>query len=187
MHKTSASLLERLRQPASEEAWARFVRLYTPLLYSWARRIGLQETDAADLVREVFALLVEKLPNFRFDGKGSFRSWLRSVMLNQWRERGRRAALPVPGDDGSLAGLTIPDPVEESWEADYHQNLVGQALRLMRDEFHPMTWKACWEYVVCGKSAAAVAGELGLTTGAVRAAKFRVLNRLRQELSGLLE
>jgi len=183
----SASLLERLRQPASEEAWARFVRLYTPLLYNWARRTGLPESEATDLVQEVFALLVEKLPNFRYDGTSSFRSWLRTVLLNKWRERGRGAALPETGDDGSMAGLTIPDPVEECWEADYHQNLVGQALRLMRAEFHPTIWKACWEYVVSGKSAAEVAGELGLTAGAVRAAKFRVLNRLRQELSGLLE
>ena len=41
--------------------------------------------------------------------------------------------------------------------------------------------------MVGGKAAAEVAGELGLTTGAVRAAKFRVLSRLRQELSGLVE
>ena len=187
MHSTSLSLLERLRQPASQDAWARFVRLYTPLLYYWARRAGLQEADAADLVQDVFTLLVEKLPSFRHDGTGSFRSWLRTVTLNKWRERSRRAALPVTGDDGTLAGLTTPDPLEECWEADYRRHLVGQALRLMRAEFHPTTWKACWEHVVSGKSAAEVAAELGLTPGAVRAAKFRVLSRLRQELHGLLE
>lgn len=187
MHSTSVSLLERLRQPASEDAWARFVRLYTPLLFYWARRAGLQESDAADLVQEVFALLVEKLPNFQHDGTGSFRSWLRTVTLNKWRERGRRAVLPVTGDDGALAGLTLPDPLEERWEAEYRQHLVGRALSLMQAEFHPTTWQACWEHVVGGKSAAEVAGALGLTPGAVRAAKFRVLSRLRQELSGLLE
>jgi DNA-directed RNA polymerase specialized sigma24 family protein len=32
-----------------------------------------------------------------------------------------------------------------------------------------------------------VAAELGLTVGAVYSAKFRILDRLRQELSGLLE
>jgi len=187
MHSTPLSLLERLRQPADQDAWSRFVRLYTPLLRYWARRAGLQEPDAADLLQEVFTLLIDKLPSFRYDGTSSFRSWLRTVTLNKWRERGRRATLPVAGDDATLAGLTVPDPLEEHWEAEYRQRLVGQALRLMRAEFQPTTWQACWEHVVSGKSAAEVARDLGLTPGAVRAAKFRVLCRLRQELNGLLD
>jgi DNA-directed RNA polymerase specialized sigma24 family protein len=40
---------------------------------------------------------------------------------------------------------------------------------------------------VDGKSAAEVASALGMTPGAVRAAKFRVLSRLRRELAGLLD
>lgn len=47
MHTTSITLLERLRQPSDPEAWCHFVELYTPLLYSWSRRLGLQEADAA--------------------------------------------------------------------------------------------------------------------------------------------
>ena len=49
------------------------------------------------------------------------------------------------------------------------------------------TWKACWECVVAGKPAAAVARDLGLTVAAVYAAKSRVLRRLREELGGLLD
>lgn len=187
MHSTPHSLLERLRQPADQDAWSRFVRLYTPLLCHWARRAGLREADAADLMQEVFALLVEKLPHFRHNGTNSFRGWLRTVTLNKWRERGRRAALPVAGGDAALPGVSVPDPMEEHWEADYRTHLVGQALRLMQAEFQPTTWRACWEHVVGGRSAAEVAAELGLTPGAVRAAKFRVLTRLRQELHGLLD
>jgi RNA polymerase sigma-70 factor (ECF subfamily) len=60
-------------------------------------------------------------------------------------------------------------------------------LEVMRAEFEPSTWKACWECVVEGRSAADVGRELGLSPGAVRAAKFRVLCRLRRELDGLLD
>ena len=49
---TPASLLERLRRPAEQQAWARFVDLYTPLLYYWARRTGCPEADAADLTQD---------------------------------------------------------------------------------------------------------------------------------------
>ena len=83
---TPASLLERLRQPADPAAWSRFVELYTPLLYGWARRVGLPEQDAADLVQDVFVQLVRKLPDFTYDRHKTFRGWLRAVTLNKWRE-----------------------------------------------------------------------------------------------------
>jgi RNA polymerase sigma-70 factor (ECF subfamily) len=59
--ETPASLLERLRQPADQAAWSQFVRLYAPLLYHWAGRLGLREADAADLVQDVLLVLVRKL------------------------------------------------------------------------------------------------------------------------------
>ena len=60
-------------------------------------------------------------------------------------------------------------------------DIIGLDWALVHEE-------ACrWEHVVSGKSAAEVAADLGLTPGAVRAAKFRVLTRLRLELAGLLE
>jgi RNA polymerase sigma-70 factor (ECF subfamily) len=186
MEQTPVSLLQRLRQPDEKQAWDRFVELYTPLLLYWARRLGLQEPDAADLVQEVLTLLVRKLPEFSYDPQRSFRGWLRQVTLNKWREKQRRAAAVreqgTPPDD--LAG---PDSVEAGWEDEYRQYLVRRALELMQREFQPTTWKACWEMVVSGRPAAEVAAELNLSAGAVRAAKFRVLARLRQELEGLLD
>ena len=76
---TPASLLERLRQPAPESARTRFVQLYTPLLFFWARRLGLRDADAADLVQDVLTLLVRNLPEFSYDRNRSFRAWLRTV------------------------------------------------------------------------------------------------------------
>ena len=57
----------------------------------------------------------------------------------------------------------------------------------MKTEFQPTTWQACWEHVVTGRPAAAVAQQLGITVNAVYLAKSRVLRRLRQELEGLLD
>ena len=57
----------------------------------------------------------------------------------------------------------------------------------MKAEFAPTTWKACWECTVEGRSAVEVGRELGLSAGAVRAAKFRVLCRPRREMDGLIE
>jgi RNA polymerase sigma-70 factor (ECF subfamily) len=187
MDRTPASLLERLRRPGETQAWDRLVELYTPLLYYWARRMGLQESDAADLVQEVFTLLVRKLPEFTYDRRKSFRGWLRQITVNKWREKQRRAGVVREGGAPVPADLAGPDLVEAAWEDEYQQSLVRRALEVMQRDFQPSTWKACWELAVCGRPAADVAAELKMSVGAVRAAKFRVLSRLRQELQGLLD
>jgi RNA polymerase sigma-70 factor (ECF subfamily) len=188
MNTTSASLLQRLRQPGQQDAWTRFVHLYTPLLQFWARRLGLQDTDAADLLQDVFATLVQKLPEFRYDPQNSFRAWLRAVMLNRWRNRIRqRIPTAVEADDPALAGLAVPDDADAFSEVEYRQHLVARALQLMQAEFAPRMWKACWEHVVAGRPAVEVAAELGIAPGTVYVAKARILSRLRQELEGLLD
>jgi RNA polymerase sigma-70 factor (ECF subfamily) len=186
MHTTSISLLERLRRPGEADAWARLVELYTPLLFYWACRTGIREQDAADLVQEVFAVLVQKLPEFMYDRHKSFRGWLRTILFNKWRDQRRRLeAARFQSNDLVLDNLADPEGPEMFWEAEYRQQLVGRALELMQAEFQPTTWKACWETVVSDRPAADVADELGLSVDAVYAAKSRVLRRLRQELAGL--
>lgn len=188
MTQTPASLLQRLRQPFDPDDWARFVSLYTPLLYAWSRRIGLQEPDAADLVQEVLLKLLRLLPTFAYDRDRSFRRWLRTVTLNTWRNARRQAGKwPRDGLNGDPDAVAVPSELEALWESEYRKHLAARALCVMRADFQPTTWKACWETVVAGRSAAEVAAELGLTVGAVYAAKFRVLNRLRDELEGLLD
>jgi RNA polymerase sigma-70 factor (ECF subfamily) len=187
MDKTPASLLEKLRQPGQPHAWNRFVDLFTPLLYHWARGVGLQSSDASDLVQDVLLLLLRKLPDFHYDPHRSFRAWLKTVTLNRWRSGRRAAGLPREPGANSLAEVAGEDPAEALWEAEYQQHLLARALRVMKADFQPTTWKACWEHVVCGRPAAEVAAELGISCASVYSAKSRVLRRLRQELAGLLD
>jgi RNA polymerase sigma-70 factor (ECF subfamily) len=184
---TSSTLLERLRRPGEQEAWARFVQLYTPLLYYWACKAGLQQADAADLVQDVFTVLVQKLPELHYDRHRSFRGWLRTILLNRWRNRRRRH--PAASLDSALPLVqgAEPEAMADLEQGEYRKQLVGRALQLIRADFQPATWKAFWECQVVGRPATAVAQELNMKPGAVRAAKFRVLCRLRQELHGLLE
>ncbi len=181
--ETPASLLERLRTTDNQAAWERFVSMYAPLIYYWARRLGTQADDSADLVQDVFAHLVKKMPLFVYDKKKSFRGWLRTVTLNRFRERQRKKE---PEANANADDVAAPRH-EELWEAEYRQHVAKRALELMKREFQPNTWKACWEHVVSGRSAVEVAAELGMTPGAVYVAKSRVLRRLREELDGLLD
>jgi RNA polymerase sigma-70 factor (ECF subfamily) len=183
---TSVSLLHRLRDGADPRDWQRFVHLYTPLLFRWARRAGAQDADAADLVQEVLTLLFHKLPTFDYNRTESFRAWLRTVLLNKWRDLCRhRAACPARADDRTLAMTPARD---EDWpEREDRQMLVARALELIRGDFQPHTWQAFWEFFTSGRDAAAVAADLGVRVEVVYSAKCRVLKRLREELEGLLD
>jgi RNA polymerase sigma-70 factor, ECF subfamily len=185
MHTTSVSLLQRLQQSTDEAAWARFVNLYAPLLYFWVQRTGFSKDEADDLVQDVFAALVRKLPQFAYDPQQTFRGWLRTLAVNKWREKKRRRTIPTsPLQDAEPA---TDDGAEYFWETEYQNYLVRRALDLMKTDFPERTWRSCWALIVEDKSPADVAAEFGMTVGAVHAAKFRVLSRLREELVGLID
>jgi RNA polymerase sigma-70 factor (ECF subfamily) len=184
MQPKSLSLLERLRQSGEPEAWERFVELYTPLLFHSALDLGLPEVEAADLVQDVFTIVVQHIRDLVFDGGQGFRSWLRTVIVSRWRDtqeqRGRQlraAGADVPG----------PDSPDALWEAEYHRRLFGRALELMQAEFQPTTWRACWDFVVVGKPVTQVTAELGISEHAVHLAKGWVFRRLREELKELID
>jgi RNA polymerase sigma-70 factor, ECF subfamily len=187
MTKTPASLLEQLRRRGDQAAWERFVQLYTPLLSFWARqRMELAGADADDLVQDVFTVLVEKLPEFRYDPQKRFRGWLWTILVNKARDRRRALATNVLGAQDVPESPT-PDPADELADREYRGYLVRRVLELIQDEFQPTTWQAFWECVTTNQSAAAVGEKLGLSLDAVYQAKSRVLRRLRQDLEGLLD
>lgn len=139
MHTTPPSLLERLRQPADPTAWQQFVDWYTPLLYDWARRLGLQDPDAADLLQDVFLALFRKLPEFHYNPQKSFRAWLHTVTLNQWRDNcKRRGRQPLPGNPDALNAVAAVEP-GDAGDSEYRRYLVGRALEVMQAEFRPTT------------------------------------------------
>src|SRR5882672_12776878 len=90
---TSASLLGRLRHgPAEPGAWSEFVDRYSPRIYDWCRRWGLQEADAQDVTQIVLVKLVETMRVFAYDPSRSFRGWLRTLTHHAWYDfvRGRQ-------------------------------------------------------------------------------------------------
>ena len=80
MLTTSHSLIQRAcrLEPA---AWERLCALYGPIIYGWCRRGGLQDSDAADAVQEVFRSVFTHLEQFRREG-GVFHAWLWKITAN---------------------------------------------------------------------------------------------------------
>jgi RNA polymerase sigma-70 factor, ECF subfamily len=191
---TSRSLLERVKCD-EPEAWDRLVSLYAPLVYEWCRGWGLREQDVTDIFQEVFQAVAVHVGSFRKEREGdSFRGWLRTITRNKVHDHFRRRSREPEGVGGSeaqahLAQLPAPRPREESSLSEEHgeRALVARALELIRREFAERTWQAFYRTAIDGRSAPEVAAELSMSAGAVRVAKSRVLQRLREELGDLIE
>ncbi len=188
MHTTSLTLLKRVRQTNDQAAWNRFVSLYSPLLFAFARRASMNDSDAADVVQDVFLVLMAELPGLEYDGvRKNFRGWLKTITVNKCRERQRRRVVVSEGNESGLSGVVDDATVSKFWENEYQKHLIARALEIMQAEFEPTTWQACWQTTVKERPVADVAAELGITINAVYVARSRVLRRLREELRDLLD
>ncbi|NQT17262.1 MAG: sigma-70 family RNA polymerase sigma factor [Planctomycetes bacterium] len=188
---TSSSLLSRVKG-RDPDAWARLAKLYGPLVYRWARQSGLQATDAADVVQDVFLNLARDISGFRRDRPNdSFRKWLRVITRNRVYDRFRNLAAEPQAAGGSDANKklrelpTFPPDADDGSDFVEIRRLRSRALELLRGEFKASTWQAFWRAAVEGDAPADVAEDLGLSVWAVYKARSRVLRRLNQELSGL--
>lgn len=190
--RTRASLLARLCDPQDAAAWQQFVELYGGLVYGFARNRGLQDADAADLTQEVFVAVAGAGARLRYDARqGSFRAWLYGITRNKLFRHLRRCRGEPAGSGDSNARRRLdeqpsPEPSPEvAWEQEFRQQLFRMAAAQVRDEFTPTTWRAFWRTAVDGAAGAAVAGELGLSVGAVYVARSRVLARLAAQVRQL--
>jgi RNA polymerase sigma-70 factor (ECF subfamily) len=138
--------------------------------------------------------VVRKLPQFRHNGRsGTFRSWLRAVLVNQVRSfyrqrRGRPEPADPQGEDSPLLLLEQPDSeLTRRWDEEHDRHVMARLLELIRPEFTAATWQAFEAAAVQGRPAAEIAARLGLSVNAVWIARSRVMRRLREEARGLLE
>jgi RNA polymerase sigma-70 factor (ECF subfamily) len=187
---TSLTLLDRARA-ADPDAWGRLVHLYSPRVLCWARRAGLGDSDAADLVQDVWQAVAASLERFQRDAStGTFRGWIWTITRNKLRDHFRkRQGQPeaAGGTDARQLLQAVPEeePPDETGAGEHI--LLHRALEMIRPEYEERTWQAFWRLTVDGRSAAEVGEELGMAVNAVYQAKSRVLRRLRHEMAGLVE
>jgi len=184
---TASNLLE-LVKANDGPAWQRLAALYTPLVYSWARRSGLQSEDAADVAQDVFQAVHKHIAGFEHGQRsGSFRAWLWTIARNKlndhWR-RHRRQPQAAGGTEAQARLLQTPEldldsPAEPG---DCYGNVLRRALEMIRDEFEERSWQAFWKVTIEDRVPADTAAELGMSVNSVYIVRSRVLARLRQIL-----
>jgi RNA polymerase sigma-70 factor (ECF subfamily) len=190
---TSASLLVRIRDGRDQEAWRQFVQLYAPVVYGFARKRGLQDADAADVMQDVLRSVAGAAERLNYDpARGSFRGWLYTVARNKvfnFLDAGRHRLGRGSGDTGVREKLEAqPEPelnLAASWDEEYERNLAAVAMRRVQGEVQEATWQAFWRTAVDGQSAREAGDALGMTPGAVYVARSRVLARIKDEVRRL--
>lgn len=186
---TDVGLLEGIRT-RDEDAWTRFVDQYSSLIYLWCRNCDLQPADALDVSQQVFHAVSRSISTFsKESGSGGFRGWLFIVTRNTIRNylsRTLGGLQPRGGSSIQLQLLDQPESVDEeslTGSSTSAGTLSMQAiLDATRARFDERTWNCFWKIAMEGLTAVEVAEQLGMTSAAVRQAKYRVVQRLRRDL-----
>ena len=110
MERTDEQLLLACRR-GEEAAWEALVKRYQRLIFTVARRAGLDEDLAAEVFQDVFATLLENIDSIEQPSR--LHAWLVTTARRKtWRTISRRGQTHSFGDDESAADPfeAIPDP-----------------------------------------------------------------------------
>jgi RNA polymerase sigma factor (sigma-70 family) len=183
---TRSTLLGRLRNPRDAHAWHGFVELYLPLIYSYSRRRGLQDADARNVAQEVLLQVCRSIRSFEYDPeRGRFRNWIGLITHQRIIRHSQKetAAVQGLGDGlGDAIGNAMSREIESEWLDAFNAHLYRSACAAVRDQFDEICWRAfvmVWEN---GEDPQCVARQLERETQWVYQAKFRVLQRVKQQV-----
>jgi RNA polymerase sigma-70 factor (ECF subfamily) len=184
---TRASLLSRLRDLGDSDSWRAFFDTYWRLLYNVARKSGLNDSEAQDVVQETVIAVARKMPEFRYDpAKGSFKQWLLLITRRRIQDHLRRryrslplaeghpAALERKVEDLPAVGLAPDAQIEAAWEQAWQDNLFHAALARVRQRANPKHYQVFDYCVLQDVPAPEVARMLGLNAAQVYLARHRV-------------
>ena len=197
-YPTRSSLLARLKDTEDQRSWQEFNDAYGRLIFGFALKAGLTETEAEEVVQETMISASRNLPEFRYDPKVcSFKTWL--LNLSQWRVQDQlRKRIPTKPSAGSnhtdmdrTATIErVADPasrqLEAIWEQEWQTTLLNTALAKIKPQVNPKEWQMFDLYALKEWSPRDVARALGVSVGRVYLVKHRISARLKKELK-LLE
>lgn|ERR1022692_906649 len=192
---TRASLLGRIRNWEDRESWEDFNQTYWRLIYGVARRAGLADAEARDVVQETLLGVAKKIHEFESNPeRGSFKGWL--LNLTRWRIADHFRRLPPaqpgprtesgPGDRTATIDR-VPDPVEIDalWETEWKKTLLETAMDRVSRRVNPKHAQIFDLYAVRRWAAAKVARELGVSRVQVYLVNHRLTRLLKEEVAYL--
>ena len=198
--QTRKTLIEKLDNWSDWSSWDEFFRTYSGFVWHVARKAGLSDDEANDVVQETFIGVAKNLQKKKFDtSQGSFKSFLlnqaRWRILDQFRRRkkqqDREADLHGSEEEerrtapidrcADPAGSTL----EKLWDKEWQEKVMDLALRRVRSMVSPRQFQIFSCYVLKGWDPERVKSELGVNAAQVYLAKHRVGRILKREAARL--
>jgi RNA polymerase sigma-70 factor (ECF subfamily) len=196
-YPTRPSLLKRLKDTQDQRSWQEFHDQYRKLIFGFALKSGLTETEAEEVVQETMIAAVKNLPEFRYDPEVcSFKTWL--LNLSRWRVQDQlRKRLPAASATPSK--LTdphrtttierVPDPggvqLEVIWDKEWQTSLLEAAIAKVKTQVDSKEWQMFDLYALQDWAPRKVARALGVSVGRVYLVKHRISARLKKEMKRL--
>lgn len=186
---TRGSLINRLKDWRDQSSWQDFFDTYWKLIYGVARRAGLNDAEAQDVVQETMVTVAKYIPEFNYDPAiGEFKSWLLRIthcrIVDQFRKRGRMAPLSHEAGE-SQEPPDLADPAtghfEKLWDAEWEHNLLEAAKARVKRRANPEHYQLFEFYVTKEWPAEKVAAHFGVSINQVYLAKNRIKELLIEE------
>lgn len=194
--RTRATLLNRLKNWSDQASWQEFFDIYWKLIYGVARKAGLSDAEAQDVVQESMVSVAKHIPAFKYDpALGSFKGWLlhmtRWRIVDQLRKRGPIAP-HRPSDGDTARTATIERIADEKsldwdaiWEADWKKTILDAAMARVKRRLDPQKFQIFDFYVNREWPPEKVAQTFNVTVNQVYLVKNRVTEMLRDEFRRL--
>jgi RNA polymerase sigma factor (sigma-70 family) len=183
---TRESLLSRLRDLGADQSWSEFYRLYQNLIYTTARRYGLDDGRAREVVQDTFLSLTRLLPRFQYDRtKGSFRAWLKRLTYWTVLKQTHPGRMVVSANiDEPLQSQECPE-FENIWTEEWKRTLLETAMARLKTRTSPSLIQAYESCVMQNRGHVQTAKLLKRTPLAIRLAVFKVNRLLKSEIARL--
>ena len=142
---TRRTLLSRLRNLDDQDSWRTFFDLYWRLLYNVARKSGLDDPGAQEIVQDTVIAVARKMPEFRYDpARGTFRQYLLRITRRRiidhlrriYRQPPRAEVAPesLDEDDKHVAAIIdqSSNAIEAVWNEEWENNLMSAAIERVK-------------------------------------------------------
>ena len=193
---TRRSLVDRLVNWDDQRRWQEFFDTYWKLIYSAARKSGLTDVEAQEVVQETIITVAKKIGKLGYDpALGSFKGWLLQItrwrIVDQFRKRGRAQSHRAPSEDDRRTATIerVPDSnvvdLDALWEKEWQENLFAAAITRVKKKVDPKQFQIFDCYVRKEWPAQKVAEQLRVSVGQVYLARHRVSAILKKEVKAL--
>jgi RNA polymerase sigma factor (sigma-70 family) len=193
---TRRSLVDRLGNWEDQSRWQEFFETYWKLIYSVARKSGLSDAEAQDVVQETVITVAKKIEKLRYDPAiGSFKGWLLNItrwrIADQFRKRTPSQHQTIRSSDDRRT-VTIErvadsnaDSLDDLWEREWQENLLAAAMTRVKKRVAPKHFQIFDCSVRKEWSAQKIATALGVNVGQVYLVRHRVAALLKKEIKAL--